>query len=337
MICLPHIGRKSSAVLAEHKATNIHDFLMKPNAQQLENIFTELVSVYENLKAEVLIAEIQEKSEFSSEDFVIANKSTFSRPYRRDIISVDNLLNDNKITFNLSRNGIYDTLPEGVFHVPKGAQDSSLYLAEKKIAKEEEDAARSFFSPIENEFFHQRLRIERSERELLDDFYNLNDDFLIDFWNIDKQVPKGYLLKLIKLLPHSHKISGDFELTRLCLEKILGEKVVFERKFENNLSTENSDVQDLREIGLQLGVNSVLSGNDNIILSPVLKVTIGPISEKNINNYLKKDGVLKFINTFYDYFVPMEIEVSTKFEVNSELGFVLDDTNEVIMGISTKI
>jgi hypothetical protein len=33
----------------------------------------------------------------------------------------------------------------------------------------------------------------------------------------------------------------------------------------------------------------------------------------------------------------MEIEVSTKFEVNSELGFVLNDTNEVIMGITTKI
>ncbi len=306
-------------------------------AEALESIFTELIAVYENLKAEVLIAEIQENSSATADDFVIANKSTFSRPYRRDIIKVDNLINEDRLTLNLSRNGLYDTLPEGLFHVPKSNSDSSSYIEHRKIVKKEEQNARSFFSPLENEFFYQRLRIECNERELLDDFYNLNDDFLIDFWNIAGQIPEAYILKLIKLLPHSHKISGDFELTRMCLEKILDEKVTFKKKFENTMRVNDSEEKDLRNRELQLGVDSVLNGSNHTILSPALKVTIGPVSEKNINKYLKKDGVIKFINTFYDYFIPMEVDVITEFTLINKDGFLLDATNSPIMGISTQL
>ena len=304
-------------------------------AEVLESIFTELIAVYENLKAEVLIAEIQENSEFQPNDFVISNRSAFSRPYRRDIINVDDQVNEDKLTLNLSRNGLYDTLPEGLFHVPKS--DSSSYIEHRKIVKEEEENARSFFSPLENEFFYQRLRIERNERELLDDFYNLNDDFLIDFWNIADQIPEDYVLKLIKLLPHSHKISGDFELTRMCLEKILDEKVTFKKKFENTMSVNDSEDKDPRKEELQLGVDSVLNGNKNTVLSPTLKVIIGPVSEQNINKYLKRDGVIKFINTFYDYFIPMEVDVVTEFTLINKDGFLLDVTNSPLMGISTQL
>lgn len=310
---------------------------MKPNAEVLETIFAELISVYENLKAEVLIAEIQEKSEITVDDFVIANKSTFSRPFRRDIISVDNLINENMLTLNLSRNGLYDTLPEGLFHSPSSSDSATSYISKRKKVKQEEQDARSFFSPIENEFFHQRLGIECNERELLDNFYNLNDDFLIDFWNINEDIPEDYVLKLVKLLPHSYKIAGNFELTRLTLEKILNEDVTFKRSYKNNLASEIETDSEHRENGLQLGFNTILNSSKKEVYSPVLEVTIGPISEKKINNFLKKEGVLKFINTFYDYFIPIEIEVVTKFTMDTENGFLMNGTNSSIMGISTQL
>ena len=310
---------------------------MKSDLAVLESIYAELNSAYQNLKAEVLLAEILDNSNITTDDFVIANKSTFSRSYRRDIIKIDDLINKDKLTFNLSRSGIYDMLPEGLFHVPKTNSDSATYLAQRKVIKTEEDDARTFFSPLENEFFYQRLRIERNERKLLDDFYNLNDDFLVDFWNIDDELPEEYVIKLIKLLPHSHKISGDFELTRKCLEKILDEKVTFERKFENTMNTISKEEKNFRNSDLQLGVDSVLNGKSNAVYSPVLKVIIGPVSEKNINKYLKKGGVIKFINTFYNYFIPMEVEVRTNFTINNKSKFLLDETNSPLMGISTQL
>ena len=167
-------------------------------AKALEIIFEELISVYENLKAEVLIAEIQENSDITIDGFVIANKSTFSRSYRRDIINVDNLLYDDLLTLNLSRNGLYDTLPEGLFHEQQVSGGAQSYTDRRKVVKEEEQDARLFFAPLESEFFYQRLQVERNERALLDDFYNLKDDFLMNFWKLDINIPKHYILKLIK-------------------------------------------------------------------------------------------------------------------------------------------
>ena len=308
---------------------------MKPEA--LEKIFTELIAVYENLKAEVLIAEIQENSNIKAEDFVISNKSTFSRSYRRDIINVDSFINKNKLTLNLSRNGLYDTLPEGLFHIQSVNEDAKSYSAQRKTVKQEEQDARLFFAPLENEFFNQRRRIESNERKMLDDFYNLNDDFLLNFWKVDLDIPENYVLELIKLLPHSHKIVGDFELTRLCLQKVLNEKVSFKKNYKNQINAENGGKNNKGDIGYQLGVDTVLNDRANELLNPVLDVTIVPVSENNINKYLKKDEVLDFINTFYDYFIPMEIEVTTKFTVKNEIGFLLDETNGALMGISTHL
>ncbi|MCW5518543.1 hypothetical protein J1N09_01740 [Aureitalea sp. L0-47] len=304
-------------------------------AADIEKLFTELIAIYENLKAEVIVAEIQENADVTAKDFVITNKSTFSRPYRRDIIDVDNLTYDDALNLNLSRNGIYDQLPEGLFHQNTSAQSEKSFSEKRKQFRKEEEEARSFFAPIENEIFYQRLSIEVNERGMLDDFYNLNDDFLIQFWNIQENIPEQYRLKLVKILPHSYKIVGDLELTRLSLEEIIDDKVGFKIKYENRTG-ENGNKEPQKHDN-QLGVDMVLVSEETEVLQPILEVTIGPVSESKINNYLKKDGILNFINTFYDYFVPMEFEVETKFIVDNENGFSLDTASSPIVGISTRI
>jgi hypothetical protein len=174
--------------------------------ESIKNIFEELTSIYQDVKAEILITEIQEKTNLLEDNFLINNKSTFSRSFRRDIISVKNDTDRDWLTLNLSRNGLYDHLPEGLFHSKKSSKITS-YAAFRKRQKKEEQDARLFFSPLENEFFYQKLKIEKNERELLYNFSNLKDDFLLDFWNLECDMPKEFALKLIKILPYSHKIA----------------------------------------------------------------------------------------------------------------------------------
>lgn len=303
-------------------------------AALFEAITKELESLYDNVKAEVVISEIQQTTILSEKDFVIHNESTFSRPYRRDIIEVDPLASEHKLTLHLSRNGIYDTLPEGFFHVPKANDDATNYLSRRKKFQEEEKEARAFFAPLENEFFYQKLQIEKNERSLLDDFYRLNDSFLIEFWDLDPTIPEAYKLKLIKLLPYSYKITGNFELTRRCLEEIIEVPVSLKESYTNN---QDVVLQQTKSKGIQLGVDMILDSQKNAILYPQLEVQIGPIPIEEIDNYLKKDGVQNFITIFYEYFVPIEIEVITTFTVTNEEGFKLNTENAPIMGISTQI
>ena len=305
------------------------------NPTTLDNLYDELSSVYENLNAEVLIAEIQENSHLGIDDFVISNKGTFSRSYRRDVINIDNVLHDDKLTLNLSRNGLYDSLPEGLFHAPYVGKVDETYTDRRKVMKEEEQATRQFFAPIESEFFFQRLKIEENERDSLNNFYSLKDDFLISFWNLDLSIPRPYMLKLIKLLPHCHKIVGNLETIRMCLERILDEKVEFKLKHINRVSETIEQKHGFSNCDFQLGVNSILDGPEYEILEPLLEVNIGPVLQNRAGQYLNSKGFSTFIDTFYGYLLPMEIESKTNIIMNEDPGFILNESLEPIMGIST--
>ncbi len=301
--------------------------------KKINSIFNELSSEFKDLKAEVLISEIQETTNFPDALLLIKNESSFSRSYRRDVINVKNNRDKDWIELKLSRDGLYDSLPEGLFHSTNLGKKKN-YATVRKIYKQEEKDARLFFTPLENEFFYQKKEIEKNERKLLYELSNLKDDFLIDFWNIEKNIPKEYALRLIKLLPYSHKISGDFELTRLSLEQILGVKVAFKKKLKNNLI--NKDKTSNKRAN-KLGVDMVLNSNEKQVFHPYLEAKIGPINGSDIDNYLTKEGVLVFIKKFFDYFLPFEIEVVTKLIVENKEGFELNNTNQPVMGISTKL
>ena len=64
--------------------------------------------------SEVVVNELLETSSLSEEEVTVLNQSTFARGFRRDIIGVELNLRD-KIQFNLSRNGLHDALPQGLF------------------------------------------------------------------------------------------------------------------------------------------------------------------------------------------------------------------------------
>lgn len=305
--------------------------------KELEEILEELKSVYADIRAEALVSEITENSSAEISDFTVQNLSTFKRPYRRDILNLKNSLlstSDYTVNLNLTRNGIYDTLPEGVFH---DSSDPSLkgmsHQKKREKQKLEEKEARKFFQPIENEIFNQYINIEKEERALIDRFSDIKNNFLLRFWQIDPTLPPDFVIKLIKLLPYTHKISGNLDLTALCLEKIIGEKVSISKTFKPyTLYTHKGNLKD------KLGVDMVLGVEESTILCPEIEVCIGPVSNKNVKNFIPGTKWMKFITTFYEYFIPMEMEIKTKVDSKKkEDNFVLNETEPAIMGLTTAL
>ena len=297
----------------------------------LNTLIDELSEFYLNLRAEVVLAELQQNEVLDHQDVMVHFMSAFSRPYRRDVlVAHDGHGNSPEPTLHLelSRNGIYDNMPEGFFHQSLFNKNTSFASFRNKL-KEEERNARSFFKPIENEFFYQDVCIEENERQLLDNFYSLDDDYLLDFWKLDRRIPKKYLLKLVKLLPYCHKIAGNIALARLSLEKLLEVPVTFEKKFKDK-SLPDTDSGDL------LGIDMVTDSESGGVFCPILEVVIGPADQGLIDHYLEKNGIRHFFETFYSYFLPLELEVITKFVMHGGGGFVLND-EKTIMGISTVI
>jgi len=299
----------------------------------LVDILKTLQATHEDFRTEVLFAEIFKATSTSTEDLLVSHNSTFNRSYNKDLVSSSiTELKDQKqrLKLNLSRNGIYDRLPEGFFH--KDTTPEALnYTKSKQEQKKEEAAARLLFAPIENELFHQRVSIEQKNEALTSDFGSLKDDFLIDLWKIDKQLPKKYALRLVKLLPYMHKIAGDLDLSFKCLEKILQTKITYKKRFKTRTVKMSAPKESI------LGLNLVLQQEELSIQQPFLEVTIIPKNNKNIQNYISEEDLKKIAHILYRYFIPFEYEISTNMECLRPEGFVLGQKEGTFMGITTRL
>ncbi|MBQ4821282.1 hypothetical protein [Aquimarina sp. MMG016] len=305
--------------------------------KEVQKIYDELIDTYQNLKAEVFVTEIIENSDLDLTDIDILNQSTFSRSYRRDVINFKldtHSSKTDKLQFSLARNGIYDTLPEGLFHAPVKSKSSITYKELRQKHKTEEKDARNFFTPIENEFFTQKVNIEQNERNLINKFSDFKNNFLLEFWDLQKDIPNEYSIRLMQLLPYTHRISGDMELTALSLEKIIGEKVTIKetKKHLKDIKKQDNDLQQL------LGVDLVLDLRETNIYYPGIEIIIGPVTKENIDKYVEGGVTKKFISIFCDFFVPMEIETEINVAYSDkERTFVLNEVSSPRMGLTTII
>lgn len=298
-----------------------------------EKLASEFNKICKNIKAEIVVSDIIANTDLSFQDITIQNKSTFKRPYRKDILYVDGRRSDN-IEIELSRNGLYDHLPEGLFHIYQTEGSKKLSYSElRKRQKQEERNARQFFTPIENEFFFQKLNIEVAEQELLNDFMSLNEDFLIDFWKLSSKISKKYTLRFLRLLPYCSEISGDIGLTQLALEMIIDEKVTIKKTLTEKVITEQQKGSSKNK----LGIDFTLDNLGERYLLPTLDIKIGPTDKKNINKYVRKNDLLNFVHIFCDYVIPIDYEIKINFELKQSHSFKLDKNEPPVLGISSTI
>jgi hypothetical protein len=166
-----------------------------------------------DVRAEVIVNNLQENKDISEEQYVINKEGQFSRAYRFDVLDskvVDyNFDSKQMLSLDLSRDSMYDMLPEGITHSSKNdtlEKDVDVMIREYKNQKKQQRSARKFFQPFENEMFRFGVSTENFENEFL---YGLNGsaapEMFYDFWNIDRNFPPLLVSKFIRLLPFAYK------------------------------------------------------------------------------------------------------------------------------------
>jgi len=313
--------------------------------ENLDQLIKAINSYPADIKGEVLMADLIQEG-YSWTDFLVFFNSTFKRGFGKDIDSAERfLINDldEVLAIRLARDGLYDLLPEGVFHAgPDSAKDSAKGMAteSRKEAKIEENT-RKFFQPYENEFFYERTLLELKEREILQKLNDGSwDTFFIEFWKIDKLISKELAIKLCSLLPFVKDIVGNFKMTSSCLGAILNEQVSYEIFYSREADFDNR-VENGSSVKLgqqQLGMNAILSG-DAIENRRHIRYCIGPLKNSDITPYLEGGDIARLIEIFNSYFIPMEMESGFEVIIPEEKhGFVLGSEEcEPVMGYNTII
>jgi hypothetical protein len=312
--------------------------------------FTEIVSSVNHLRhdirAEVIAAEIIENG-LNPSEFLIVPDGSFRRKFSRDISKAEILTlgNGQKVVgMHLTRDGLYDTLPEALFHEPlHEPYDSGNDMAKlSKKQKIEEKEARRFFLPFENELFFQRIQIEEKERDILARFSEtLFYDIYPQFWKFDRTLPKKLVSRLVQILHWSHKVIGKNDLTAQCLEAIIDEKVTISSRRRGLPHNHFSGTMKEKTPGLgsaHLGENFIC-GEYQSDSDPVLEIVIGPLRNSTPSDYLENGSYTRFLESFFGFFIPVELDPLVTIKVcDEEYGFTLNEAHpEVILGYNSGI
>ncbi|GAB3796455.1 type VI secretion system baseplate subunit TssG [Spirosoma humi] len=287
-----------------------------------------------DLRAEVVLADMLEDG-VSPDDVIVNPLGLFKRPFARDIDQVrwveSQSTTQRWLQIDLNRSGLYDLLPEGVFHQPTSPDASAsteTTLREMALQQGRERAARRFFLPIEQEFFRQRIRIEQEQRAFLfDTGTSLPDDILGWFWALPDFLTATQRKRLLYLLPVIHRMAGDLVAMETCFGLLIEERVVLQLDAPGKAFIH----RELSALGQwQLGIDSVFDGwlYDG---EPVLQITVHIAQADRLTDYLPGGNGQRLIDWLAGYLIPLDVGISLALDT-SALGDTFLFTEEDAFG-----
>jgi hypothetical protein len=296
---------------------------MVNNAQKaavLEEVIDHISRLHYDVRAEVVVGELLD-NRVRSEEIAVQMQNVFVRSFNKDILNAQ--LDDSQpyhpfISLTLSRDGLYDRLPEGIFHqfTPQQQQRSvrDMVINYKRQQKEQQEA-RKFFRPLENEFFLQRVFLEQKEKHLLFDAFGKDaDELFLEFWGIRPDLPSAGLKKLVKLLPYIYRIAGNLPLVKLYLQAILEEPVQITQE---NIGTAVETGSQVPLGESRLGVD-MMTGNMFYTDMPLVKIKVGPLQQHRVYDFLPWQPYGKLLETCIGFLLPADVEVETLLEPHPE-------------------
>lgn len=295
-----------------------------------KKIREELFALDFDLKAETFISYLNQETEI---DIVLSD--FFKRRFSKDITSIqENLDKNNTLQVSLSRRSFYNIFPERFFHSTySGTSFVETMVSDYNGRKIEEENARKFFSPLETEFFLQRVAIESAE-DLT--FKSLGSpelvDFLMDLWQIDSRIPESIAAKILKTMPFMYKIAGNLPLLKLILENIIEEQLTIEKEYATIASEKSQEPW-------QLGINMAIEEKPITFLPKYIFIIDNIRRPNDIVDYLPNGKINAVVHFFLEHTLPFEADFEIKFTLaNQKRKFVIsEDIYSGRLGVSATI
>lgn len=292
-----------------------------------------------DIRAEVLARLLAEKEELTVEQLLFRPCNYFQRWGRSDVLEIsdDYSFNLEKTIYNfdVSREGLYDILPDSLFLHPDEPYPDE--VAKSEALSEQEAAARKFLLPFDQLFYWLRIENEQREHQV---------ELQIEYWWQKLLVEKGSPIDYSRLdthqkelitflLPYITDIIGDWTLTAQWLSLILNTSVQIE-EVPPTLFVLPEKIKTRLGSGL-LGQDFVLgdSFSDGI---PGVQIKIEELLPDTLSNYLidGKDRLL-----LEEELLPLFLPIETPY--NIRLGLKMESTyfklerksNREILGYTT--
>jgi type VI secretion system protein ImpH len=305
--------------------------------QSLNGLFTGLDK---DFKAEVTAAELVEEG-FDAERILILMLGALKRPFSKDVESVDEEISeyDHKeyTLIKTPREGIYDILPEGLFHSPtmhNSGKTEKEIIKMMKLRREEEQQARKFFLPFEAtiNFLRMQMALHENRLDKRSHYHDLVDIFASE-WEIFQYLDARQANIFLHLIPVMHDMRDDHAAIETIMEMMLLQPVHI--SLRSQLPTIPTEPILSRLGEHQLGVDFTTGnmfyyeGVQEIILE------IGPMKKETLKAFMPGGVKGKILTLLSDYLLPVDMDVITEFQLDEKdrttrLDDKVNDYNSVL-------
>ncbi|HNY01370.1 MAG TPA: hypothetical protein PKG48_02220 [Bacteroidales bacterium] len=278
------------------------------------------------IRAESVVNDLLSKG-YSYDDFVVRFKSAHKRHWENDILHCE--FKGGKFHLDLSRDGIFDALPEYLFLKP--VDDHSIKPAEREkileFNKQQRTFANILLSPIEHAIFEKRVDLESFENDVLALLSGSSLQSLIDFYRIDDPALSPVdRVKLARAIPLLHSVVGDFPVTAKILSYLLDEPVQYEMA-EGFKPIGNPEKASPGGLGASACGDTLIIGGSVEEPVPVIRLRIGPVHADQVATYLTGGEKETLLRHFRNYFLPLEYDLELVVDVSvTEASFTLDNS-----------
>ena len=287
-----------------------------------------LQNMQSDIRLEVILADMIAES-LHLDDVVIVSNSLFRRNYHYDIENTGGtdygVTKKKKLCFVVNREGIYDLLPEDLFHQVADTQkdtDIEITIREIKVQNELEKQSRLFFLPFEQEFYRQRIKLEAEERKFLFETNNVLPGEVFDYlWELPELLDDLQKSKLGLLIPVLNKVAGNLALTRLIIETITGDNIKIMETAPGKFT-----VNDEPQLGeMQLGVNSIFGGQLSA-LQPGFTVYIFLSAIERLADYMPGGKRIIVHEFLCNLLMPLDSDIVFELDLsNTTVAFIAEN------------
>jgi len=266
------------------------------------------------LRVEAIVDELITSGFCRKEEIVIYPERSSAYFYERDVADIEEVFNELTGTswyrINTPRDGLYDTLPERLFHSPAGRNKSDEQWDEIRAEEEQqEDEARRFFLPFDNAIAHQRVGVEQFEKQALaGQDKGFLKEFLAVFWpdSTDLSLTDNQQASLFQMTTIAHKAAGNLVWMQDCFEQLLGDPV--ELSYESILQSLPVETSFMPLGEAALGVDTVIATPAIADTFLCLKITVGPLTADIMKGYVPNGKSRKIIDFLCGLLVPIELD-----------------------------
>lgn len=279
-------------------------------------------NLYTDYKAEVVALNLM-KYRKDIDQIFFKRLGSNNRSFNKDVKAVTSEYHDfgeHIVTVETYREGIYDYLPEGVFHPPSiGSTRTNVedVVQEIRKQKKQEMSARRFFQPFELEAGYTELNALLVEADFdLSGESNALLYVLDDLWPILKSLDQETARVFAYLLPFFHSIRGSKTWFERCVSAFL--RLPVQISFVPNVVRQKDQGSEHLVLSqFRLGISTLLSGQ-HLDGERNWLVSYGPVPYERLPEFMPTSNLRGLLLKLYEYCVPASVIVEEAFITDAD-------------------